>query len=159
MHEKYILLLTFSLLLLVPISQAEAGSNSNLSVSAENSKFDNHFSGSMVIEVVIRDSSIHDTDEGKGEPDVTLNGKNLRMVQATDGNWYAYFANVNKAKAADSTVPPAGEGEGLDFGVFCGRNTSSLGIDLSETDGVAIPRDGGMSGFTNGMVSLSRETH
>ncbi|MDH3610946.1 MAG: peptidase [Nitrosopumilus sp.] len=155
MHEKYIFLLTLSILFLLPISQAEAGSNPNLSVSAENSKFNNHFSGSMVIEVVIRDSSIKDTDEGKGEPDVTLNGKNLRMVQATDGNWYAYFANVNKAKAADSTVPPLGEGEGLDFGVFCGRNTSSLGIDLSDTDGVAIPRDGGMSGFTNGMVSFS----
>jgi len=155
MHEKSILLLTFSILLLIPISQAEAANNPNLFVSAENSKFNNHFSGSMVIEVVIRDSNIHDTDEGKGEPDVTLNGKNLRMVQATDGNWYAYFANVDKAKVADSTVPLLGEGEGLDFGVFCGRNTSSLGIDLSETDGVAIPRDGGMIGFTNGEVSFS----
>ena len=155
MYEKFIFLLTFSLLLLVPISQAEAGSNPNLSVSAENSKFNNHFSGSMVIEVVIRDSNIHDTDEGKGEPDVTLNGKDLRMIQATDGNWYAYFANVNKAKAADSTVPLGGEGEGLDFGVFCNRNTSFLGIDLSDTDGVAIPRDGGVVGFTNGNISFS----
>ena len=153
MHEKYILLLTFSLLLLVPISQAEAGSNSNLSVSAENSKFDNHFSGSMVIEVIIRDSSIHDTDEGKGEPDVTLNGKNLRMVQATDGNWYAYFANVNKAKIADSTVGLAGEG--LDFGVFCSRDTTVLGINLSETDGVAVPYSSGLMGFRNGDVSFT----
>ncbi len=153
MHKRFLLLLTFSALIFLPISQAEAGSNPNLSVSAENSKFNNHFSGSMVIEVVIRDSNIQDTDEGKGEPDVTLNGKNLRMVQATDGNWYAYFANVDKAKIADSTVGL--EGEGLDFGVFCGRNTSSLGINLSETDGVAIPRDGNMIGFTNGNVSFS----
>jgi len=107
----------------------------------------------MVIEVVIRDSDIHDTDEGKGEPDVTLNGKILRMVQASDGNWYAYFANVDKAKIADSTVGL--DGEGLDFGVFCGRNTTVLGIDLSDTDGVAIPRSGGLSGFKNGNVSLS----
>ena len=64
MREKSILLLTFSILLLVPISQAEATHNPNLSVSAENSKFDNYFAGSMVIEVVIRDSDIHDTDEG-----------------------------------------------------------------------------------------------
>jgi len=158
MREKSILLLTFSILLLIPISQAEATHNPNLSVSAENSKFNNYFSGSMVIEVVIRDSDIHDTDEGKGEPDVTLNGKVLRMVQATDGNWYAYFANVDKAKTADQIVLDAGvgaEGESLDFGVFCGRNTSSLGINLSDTDGVAIPRDGGMIGFTNGEVSFS----
>jgi hypothetical protein len=117
--------------------------NPNLTVSAENSKFDNHFSGSMVIEVVIRDSSIGDTDEGKGEPDVTINGKSLRMVQATDGNWYAYFANVDKAKVADSFGK---DGEGLDFGVFCGRDTDSsiLGIDLSETDGVAVPYSSGL---------------
>ncbi len=153
MHKRYLFLLTISVLVFLPISQADAGSNPNLSVSAENSKFNNHFSGSMVIEVVIRDSNIQDTDEGKGEPDVTLNGKNLRMVQATDGNWYAYFANVDKAKIADSTV--GSEGEGLDFGVFCGRNTTSLGINLSETDGVAIPRDGNMIGFTNGNVSFS----
>ncbi|MGA0296067.1 MAG: peptidase, partial [Nitrosopumilaceae archaeon] len=114
MRKKFLLLLSFSLLL-IPISQAEAAMNPNLTVSAENSKFDNHFSGSMVIEVVIRDSSIGDTDEGKGEPDVTINGKSLRMVQATDGNWYAYFANVDKAKIADSTVGEAGKG--LDFGV------------------------------------------
>ena len=124
MREKFILLLALSVFLLIPISQAEAAMNPNLSVSAENSKFNNHFSGSMVVEVVIRDSSIGDTDEGKGEPDVTINGKSLRMVQATDGNWYAYFANVNKAKIADSTVGLAGEG--LDFGVFCSRDTTVL---------------------------------
>ncbi|MFB5647057.1 MAG: peptidase, partial [Candidatus Nitrosomaritimum yanchengensis] len=144
--------LSFSLLL-IPILQAEAATNPNLFVSAENSKFDNHFSGSMVIEVVIRDSSIGDTDEGKGEPDVTINGKSLRMVQATDGNWYAYFANVDKAKIADSTV--GFDGEGLDFGVFCSRDTTSLGVNLSETDGVAIPRSGNVAGFTNGNISFS----
>lgn len=133
MREKSVLLLTFSILLLMPISQAEAAMNPNLSVSAENSKFDNHFSGSMVIEVVIRDSDIKDTDEGKGEPDVTINGKSLRMIQASDGNWYAYFANVDKAKIADSTVGLTGEG--LDFGVFCSRDSTNLGISLSETDG------------------------
>jgi hypothetical protein len=153
MREKLILLLAFSVFLLVPISQAEAAMNPNLSVSAENSKFNNHFSGSMVVEVVIRDSSIGDTDEGKGEPDVTINGKSLRMVQATDGNWYAYFANVDKAKIADSTVGLAGEG--LDFGVFCSRDTTVLGINLSETDGVAVPYSSGLMGFRNGDVSFT----
>ena len=111
----------------------DASSNPNLSVSAENSEFGNVFAGSMVVEVVIRDSNISDTGEGKGEPDVTLNGKTLRMVQATDGNWYAYFANVDKAKIADATVGLAAKG--LDFGVFCSRDTLSsiLGISFSET--------------------------
>jgi len=137
---------------------AEASSNPNLFVSAENSHFNNHFSGSMVIEVVIRDPNLHDTDEGKGEPDVTLNGKSLRMVQATDGNWYAYFANVEKAKVADSTVGLAGEG--LDFGVFCSRDTSPsvFGISLSETGGVAVPQSTGLMGFTNGDSSFSQCT-
>ena len=50
-------------------------------------------SGPQVIEVVVIDSDINDTDEAKGEPDVTVNGKILRMVQGVDGNWYGYFAD------------------------------------------------------------------
>ncbi|MCV0430615.1 MAG: peptidase [Nitrosopumilus sp.] len=150
------LVATFSLLLCIPILDAEASSNSNLFVSAENSQFDNHFSGSMVVEVVVIDHNLSDTDEGKGEPDVTINGKSLRMTQATDGSWYAYFANLDKAKNADSTVGLAGEG--LDFGVFCSRNTPSsvIGISLSETDGFAVPRS--TTGSTNGNTALSECT-
>jgi len=156
LDKKYLyLLVIFSIISLIPVMNAEATSNPNLFVSAENSQFNNHFSGSMVIEVVIRDSNLHDTDEGKGEPDVTLNGKSLRMVQASDGNWYAYFANVEKAKVADSTVGLAGKG--LDFGVFCSRDTSSsvFGITISETDGVAVPQSVGLGSFTNGDSSFS----
>ncbi len=144
-----------SMLPLIPIMNAEAVSNPNLFVSAENSQFANHFSGSMVIEVVINDPNLRDTDQGKGEPDVTINGKSLRMVQATDGNWYAYFANVEKAKAADSTVGL--DGQGLDFGVFCSRNTSTsvIGISFSETDGFAVPRLGTLGGYTNGDSSFN----
>ena len=142
-------------MLLIPIMNVDASSNPNLFVSAENSQFDNHFSGSMVIEVIIRDPNLRDTDEGKGEPNVTLNGKSLRMVQATDGNWYAYFANVNKAKIADSTVGLAGKG--LDFGVFCSSDTPSsvFGISLSETEGFAVPKSMGLANFTNGNSSFN----
>ena len=144
-----------SIILVTPIG-VEASSNPNLFVSAENSKFNNHFSGSMVIEVVVNDLNLKDTDEGKGEPDVTINGKSLRMVQATDGNWYAYFANVDKAKEADSTV--GSPGEGLDFGEFCSRDTASsvIGISLSETDGFAVPKP--MTGSTNGNTSFTECT-
>lgn len=160
MRQKYLILLgIFSSILLIPIMNVEAASNPNLFVSAENSQFDNHFSGSMVVEVVIRDPNLHDTDQGKGEPNVTLNGKSLRMVQATDGNWYAYFANVDKAKVADSTQS-ATSGKGLDFGVFCSRDTTSsvFGISLSETSGFAVPRSNGLTGFTNGNDSFNQCT-
>ena len=156
LDRKYLYLLAvFSTILLIPIMNAEATSNPNLFVSAENSDFNNHFSGSMVIEVVVNNPNIRDTDEGKGEPDVTINGKSLRMVQATDGNWYAYFANVDKAKIADSTVGL--DGQGLDFGVFCSRDTASsvFGITLSETDGFAVPQSAGLGGSTNGDASFT----
>jgi len=151
--KYFTLVATFSILLIIPQIDAEASSNPNLFVSAENSQFNNYFSGSMVVEVVVIDPNLSDTDEGKGEPDVTINGKLLRMTQATDGSWYAYFANVDKAQQADATVGLAGAG--LDFGVFCSRDSSSsvIGISLSETDGFAIPRTA--TGSTNGDASLS----
>ena len=148
---KYLtLMVIFSMILLIPIIDAEASNNSNLFVSAENSQFDNHFSGAMVVEVVIRDNDIRDTDEGKGEPDVTLNGKNLRMVQASDGNWYAYFANIDKARVADSIVGL--DGTGLDFGSICTTTEGAdvIGIDLNDADGVAYPYDS-----CNGVVNDS----
>ena len=156
LDKKYLYLLAiFSIFLLIPIMTVEASHNPNLYVSAENSQFNNYFSGSMVIEVVVRDPNLSNLSEGIGEPDVTLNGKSLRMVQASDGSWYAYFANVDKAKAADSTVGLAGEG--LDFGVFCSKDTSSsvFGISFSETNGIAVPQSAGLSDFTNGNSSFS----
>ncbi len=152
-RNPLILLAIFSLILLIP-TEVDALSNPNLFVSAENSQFENYFSGSMVIEVVIIDPNRHDTDSGEGEPDVTINGKSLRMVQATDGNWYAYFANVENAKEADSTVGLAGKG--LDFGVFCSRDTlaSVVGISLSETDGFALPRFAAGSADGNSSFTL-----
>ena len=148
----------FFIISLIPIIQAEAAGNANLFVSAENSKFNNHFSGSMVIEVVIRDNNIRDTDQGKGEPDVTINGKSLRMVQATDGNWYAYFANINKAKIADSTLPNNITKQGLDFGSICtaAEATAVIGVDLNDADGVAYPYDS-CNGVFNDSINVVRK--
>ncbi|RMW40435.1 MAG: hypothetical protein EA442_02935, partial [Candidatus Nitrosopelagicus sp.] len=127
--------LTFAVPGVMPAAYA---ANANLFVSAENSQFDNYMSGPQVIEVVVIDSDINDTDEAKGEPDVTVNGKVLRMVQAVDGNWYGYFADRDQALIADSTATTAGSG--LDFGQFCAASTGTtvLGISTSETDGIAI---------------------
>ncbi|MEK6929459.1 MAG: hypothetical protein AABZ42_02165, partial [Thermoproteota archaeon] len=102
---------------MVPAAHA---ANANLFVSAENSQFNNYMSGPQVIEVVVIDSDVNDTDEAKGEPDVTVNGKILRMAQAVDGNWYGYFADRDMAQIADATSNTGSlAGEGLDFGFFC----------------------------------------
>ena len=138
-------------------STVEASHNQNLYVSAENTRFNNHFAGSMVIEVIVIDQNIRTLDDALGEPDVTLNGKKLRMVQASDGNWHAYFANKEKAQEADDIASSGVVGKGLDFGVFCGPNTdaSVLGVGFSNTDGVAISTTDGISGTTNGKSSFS----
>ncbi|MCJ8305456.1 MAG: hypothetical protein HRU07_00210 [Nitrosopumilus sp.] len=138
---------------MVPAAHA---ANANLFVSAENSQFDNYMSGPQVIEVVVIDSDINDTGEAKGEPDVTVNGKILRMVQAVDGNWYGYFADRNMAVTADSTAVVAGTttGLGLDFGSFCVASSgkTAVGIDLGNTVGFAIDDadEGGADGLEAG---------
>lgn len=123
--------------------------NENLYVSAENPRFENHFAGSMVVEVVVSDPDLRDVGEATAEPDVTVNGRDLRMVQATDGAWYAYFAHVDAARAADQIVADLGlPGTSLDFGEFCGSGTDGdiLGTGFSDTEGVAVPRDGLVAG-------------
>lgn len=114
-------------------------SHPNLFVSAENAQFDNYFGGPQVIEVRIVDADISATNVATGEPDVTINGKTLRMVQAVDGNWYAYFADKTMAMIADSTT--LHEGKGLDFGKFCLNTTPSnvIGISLSDTVAFSLP--------------------
>ena len=58
----------------------------------------------MVMEVVIIDGDINDTDELEGEPEVLLNGQILRMAQTRDGNWRAYFAMLDPARVADPNL-------------------------------------------------------
>jgi hypothetical protein len=130
--------MSFAVPSMVPAAHA---ANANLFVSAENSQFNNYMSGPQVIEVVVIDSNINDTDESKGEPDVTVNGKNLRMAQGVDGNWYGYFADRTMASIADSTVGMAPSGNGLDFGTFCTSDSGedTLGFSLSDTVGFALP--------------------
>ncbi|MCV0392936.1 MAG: hypothetical protein K5790_06545 [Nitrosopumilus sp.] len=150
--------MTFAIPGVMPAAHA---ANANLFVSAENSQFDNYMSGPQVIEVVVIDSDINDTDEAKGEPDVTVNGKKLRMTQAVDGNWYGYFADRNMALIADSTVSVSPrQAVGLNFGVFCSAGTAgtTLGFSVTETSGVALPLNvtaGDMSVGVNPPVPLT----
>ncbi len=137
---------SFALPGMMPVAYA---ANANLFVSAENSLFSNYMSGPQVIEVVVIDPDIDETNEAKGEPDVTINGKIIRMAQAVDGNWYGYFSDRDQALIADATANPetaAGEtGTGLDFGNFCSAASAGtyLGPSFTDTVGVAIPPENG----------------
>ena len=78
--------------------------------------------------------------KAKGEPDVTINGKIMRMVQAVDGNWYGYFADRTQASIADYTSNI--KGEGLDFGTLCATGTTTtefIGFSVDDTVGIAVP--------------------
>ena len=148
----------------IPGMEPAFAANANLFVSAENSQFDNYMSGPQVIEVVVIDSDIDDTDEAKGEPDVTINGNILRMVQAVDGNWYGYFADQTQASIADFVAIGGASigGQGLDFGTFCPTTEATkaatavvVGVDVSDTVGIALPLFslltlGGANGTSNG---------
>ncbi len=107
-----------------------------------------HFAGAMVVEVVVRDPDLRDTGGPVGEPDVTVGGSPLRMVQGADGAWYAYFADADAALYADGLA--AAGGGGPDFGRFCSPSTpaSALGASFGGADAVAVPRGGG--GGTDG---------
>jgi hypothetical protein len=133
-----------------------AAANANLFVSAENSQFQNRFGGPMVVEVVIIDSDLRDTNEAKGEPDVTVNGNKLRMVQGTDGNWYGYFADRVQAQRADATVG-TNAGNGLDFGKFCSNQASlgTAGTLFTQTVGIAIARQTSGTAGTDGTLALN----
>jgi len=142
------------------LPDAYAQSNANLFVSAENSQFDNYMAGPMVIEVTVIDPDISDTDQGKGEPDVKVNGNTIRMAQATDGNWYGYFADRTQALIADSTQPfTATPGFGLNFGAGCTAVSASAvnfaaggaSLSFSETVGVFLNRV--TTGDTAGVLS------
>ncbi|MDC8452303.1 MAG: hypothetical protein LV477_05230 [Candidatus Nitrosotalea sp.] len=127
-------------------------SNPNLYVSAENPLFKNYFAGPQVIQVIIIDPDINRLDEAYGEPVVTVNGKRLRVAQATDGNWYGYFADMKQAQYADATQL-SNSGKGLDFGQFCSTSSSSAtGVDFSDTKGITVARH--FSGASNGTQSL-----
>src|SRR3989338_7146883 len=132
---------------------ANAAHNANLFVSAENTFSSNLVAGPMVVEVIVSDSSIASQDDAHGEPTVTMNGQKIRMLQATDGNWYAYIADIDMAKAADATQPGLNgkdsvtgvdnstrPGKGLNFGKFCKNDSGDelLGFSLSSTQGVAL---------------------
>jgi len=165
MSSTIILSVIFGILIFGTLGyfQDASAANANLFVSAENPQFNNYMSGPQVIEVIVIDSNINDTDEVKVEPDVTVTDKKLRMVQLVDGNWYGYFADRTQASIADSTVSLTGSnglpaGVGLDFGTFCATGPATntfIGFSVDDTVGIAVPSTGLSGGTvgTNGTAS------
>ena len=119
----------------------------NLYVSADNTLFDKSFNGPMVIEIVVNDNDIDESADL--EPDVTVNGGNLKMVQAGDGNWYAYIADylvlserVNDATTGTSiihygtnTTVPTASADGI--GKF---NDAATSADILYTNADVVVR-------------------
>jgi len=98
------------------------------------------FFGHQVVEVKVSNPDISDTTVAKGEPDVTVNGKILRMAQSNDGNWYGYFAEKTQAQLADQSAIPGGPGTGLDFGYFCSiDSTIPIPFGFFDAVGIALP--------------------
>ena len=106
-------------------------SNPHLYVSAEGQDPDNMFAEGNIIEVIVRDDTIGDTDEGEAEPEVTINGADLRMLQTANGYWTAYFAEEDALRNIGS----------LDYGVYCSETAASAVtmLELSDSNGVFLP--------------------
>ena len=127
-------------------------SNPHLYVSAEGQNSLNEVSPVNIIEIAVIDPLISATDEGKGEPNVEVNGAEIRMAQATDGAWYAYIADADGARHLDATAAGGGvKGNATDVGAFCSADSGSLERTppfFSESRGVAFARqhDGVISG-------------
>ena len=107
---------TFAIPGSIPEAAAQS-SNPNLYVSAENTMFDNVFTGLNVVEVVVRDPdrTIRSGSDIAAEPRVTVDGDLLRMVHGSDGSWYGYFAeasindiDMNAINYGEMNCTPAG---------------------------------------------------
>ena len=72
-----------------PVAIAQTGM---LSVSATAAP-GNSFGGPQVIEIVVDDPSKSELNAETGRLDVTIDGEDVKMAQATTGKWYAYVAS------------------------------------------------------------------
>ena len=149
-HVMFLIFTTGIILLGTNITTSYAQTNPNLYVSAENSSFENHFAGPMVIEVIIDDSDISGLTGVVQEPIVTIDNNKLSMIQSDNGKWYGYFADKTQLQKADSLVGLAGYG--LDFGEMCKNDSTIAGVSLLETSGFVIPRD--TSSSSNGQEAF-----
>ena len=79
-----------------PVAVAQTGM---LSVSATAAP-GNSFGGPQIIEIIVDDPARSDINNEISEPDVTVDGEPVNMIQADTGKWYAYVSS-----ALDADVP------------------------------------------------------
>ena len=132
------------------IFSASPVNSGRMMISAENPTFENHFAGPQIVEVSVMDPDNMDTDKAMTEPDVTVNGNRLRMIQATDGIWYGYFADRAMVENADARGV-------LDFGTITdaiGFFESADAVAGSSTNTLENTKD--INLFQRGQVGLSQ---
>ena len=71
-------------------------------ISTTCAQFNNYFAGAQVVEIIVKDPNRIDTDEAESEPTVRVNEHPIRMVQGSDGYWYAYIVESNEVGATQS---------------------------------------------------------
>ena len=134
--------------------EAAAQSNSHLYVSA--SEYGGKFGGAQILEIIISDpkhSSLELANAGAtgnaigGIPQVSVDGDEIAMIQAVDGNWYAYIGDEANIEDADDLDDDSDHG--LKMGIECGTAgtgsaataTGISGDDISDVDSVWVSAD------------------
>ena len=79
--------LTFAIPGALPQAVAESTTSGTLTVSTT------EFGGQQILEIKISDPAIDSFDTTHTLPDVTIGGNDVRMVQTSSGDWYAYVAD------------------------------------------------------------------
>ena len=109
-----------------------AAANQLLFVSAENAAFANTFGGGQIVEIIVQDANIADTEVKESSPTVEINGDAVIMAQGDDGYWYAYVASG----AGVDLLAGDGDRYGYDFGTHVA--TSAANGDYSNSGASSI---------------------
>jgi len=115
--------------------EVEAQSERLMYVSAESEEFGNTIGGGMIVEIIIADPTRANVNSIQSEPTVEVNGNTLRMVQGSDGYWYAYTADTTKLAAWDTKADMH-----TDFGTIetTGANDPGLSAECVGCDVITV---------------------
>ena len=133
-----------------PHMMPEAYASSELYVSCVNEDFGNTFAGGQICEIIVRDSSIAETDQIEPEPTVEVNNETLRMVQGADGWWYAYIGSTEGVGNNDGSATA-----NINYGITAPTNhegTSCPVIGYDVANGIGGPK---VADYTKDHISCS----
>ena len=131
--------------------EVSAFNEGHLYVSA--GEYGGKFGGAQIIEIIISDpkhSSLELSASSSGNaiggiPQVTIDGDEIALIQAVDGNWYAYIGDEANIEDANDL----GTNYGLKMGIECGTKgtgsaATATGInaeDIGDADSVWVSAD------------------